>query len=345
MESRTILIIDSSKEAQILLHRYLVDIDKGFNFNILSAYSYIDALKYCKREQVQLILLDLAMNRTEGGKLFLRLSKDPYLSTIPVIILSSIGDKNVVREALKQGAKGYILKPIELPKLKKAIFDVFKLKYTITDDAHNGRSEIYIKDDIIIIEIHESFHGDFVNSVKHRLLDVALLRKSSMKRVLIMFFSIDDMEIDAATAIGFFSFYKDVRGMSQHNIKVLSGSEKLKRILRKHKDTKDIEPVPTMLKGMQILNLQLLEGGRHVIRTDHIKPGSVLYSDVYDENGTLVKNKNEVFSKEHLAGLITQGVLQLYYVKLSKDDHDIFESNLFDMSEVELHDQSKSVFK
>ena len=345
METRKILIIDSSKEAQILLRRYLMDIDTGFNFNILSAYSYIDALKYCKREQIQLILLDLAMNRTEGGKLFLRLSKDPYLSTIPVIILSSISNKNVVREALKQGARGYILKPIELPKLKKAIFDVFKLKYTITDDAHHGRSEIYIKDDIIIIEIHESFHRDFINSVKHKLLDIALLRKSSMKRVLIMFLSLDDREIDTATVIGFFSFYKDIKGMSQHNIKVLSSSEKLKKILMKHPDTKDIEPVPTMIKGMQILNLQLLEDGRKIIRTDHIKPGSILYSAVYDENGTLVKNKNEIFSKEDLAGLIKQGINQLYYVKLSTNDHNIFESDLFDISEVELHDQSKSIFK
>jgi len=343
METRTILIVDSSKEAQVLLRRYLMDIDEGFNFKILSAYSYLDALKYCKREKVQLILLDLALNRTEGGKLFLRLSKDPNLSKIPVVILSSVRSQHVIREAIKQGARGYILKPIELPKLKKAIFSIFKLKYTINDAAHHGRSEIYIKDDIIVVEIHSSFHGDFLNSVKHKLLDVALLRKSSIKRALIMILSVEDAEINLITATKFFSFYKDIKNMSQNNIKVLSCSEKLKKILSKHPDTKDIEPVPSMPRGMQILNLQLLENGKHIIRTDHIKPGSRLFSAIYDGKGNLVKNKDEVITAEDLTRLKEQGEHQLYYIKLASADSDIIDSDLFDISNVELHDRSKAI--
>src|SRR5690606_20698456 len=66
------------------------------------------ALKLIKDLQPDVALIDIVMPTFTGNQLLVKL-KECRLSTIP-IVLSMCSEPEVVREALKNGARGYLLK-------------------------------------------------------------------------------------------------------------------------------------------------------------------------------------------------------------------------------------------
>lgn len=59
-----------------------------------------------------LILMDVVMPKLNGFQATRRLSKDPATSDIPVVIVSSKNQETDRLWGLRQGAKGYLSKPV-----------------------------------------------------------------------------------------------------------------------------------------------------------------------------------------------------------------------------------------
>jgi len=72
--------------------------------------------------QVDLVLLDLRMPRMNGIEL-LQAMKTQNIQ-VPALILTTFDDHNMLIEALKAGARGYLLKDVELETLVNAISQV-----------------------------------------------------------------------------------------------------------------------------------------------------------------------------------------------------------------------------
>ncbi|MBU1996892.1 MAG: response regulator [Candidatus Omnitrophica bacterium] len=67
-----------------------------------------------KKNNIDLILLDLNMLRMNGFEVLEHRNSDPDLKDIPVVILtSSLNDKDI-EKAYELGANGYLAKPIEI---------------------------------------------------------------------------------------------------------------------------------------------------------------------------------------------------------------------------------------
>lgn len=128
-----------------------------------------------------------------------------------------------------------MLKPLNLIKLKKIIYETCNLKFTVSDSEQKGKSEVYINNDIIVVEIHDSFGNLFLNSIKHKLLEIATFTKSTLKRFLIMFISIPESDITNEKLYDFLTFYKSIHKMKQENIKILTRSEKIKKYSKRTK--------------------------------------------------------------------------------------------------------------
>lgn len=106
MSKIKILIVDDEKL-----------IRKGLKI-ILSSYSDLDiigdvsngydALEFCKNNEVDLVLMDIRMSVCDGV-LGTRLIKE-YDSSISVLILTTFNDDEYIKNAMRFGASGYLLK-------------------------------------------------------------------------------------------------------------------------------------------------------------------------------------------------------------------------------------------
>lgn len=68
-----------------------------------------------------LVLLDINMPKLNGLDLLKRLRADSRFTELPIVMLSSEAESDVVSTALKCGANQYVTKPISSEKLKKAL--------------------------------------------------------------------------------------------------------------------------------------------------------------------------------------------------------------------------------
>jgi len=82
-------------------------------------------IKTLKNQEVDIVMLDINMPEMDGVETIKVLKKEfPGVSTI---VLSTLGETRLVREMLKHGAMGYVLKNTSGDELKRAI-----------DTVHNG---------------------------------------------------------------------------------------------------------------------------------------------------------------------------------------------------------------
>jgi DNA-binding response OmpR family regulator len=117
MAGKKILIVEDDNLQLTALARRL----KSAGFEIAAARDGLTAISTARKEQPDLILLDLGLPAGDGFVVLQRLAMLINTGTIPVIVLSSrtpIGNRDAV---LKAGAVAYIHKPVDVPVLLKAI--------------------------------------------------------------------------------------------------------------------------------------------------------------------------------------------------------------------------------
>ncbi len=101
-----ILVIEDDKFLRQLVTKKLSERD----FNIAEAVDGEDGLEKAGEEDPDLILLDLILPGMDGFEVLSELKEDPELSSIPVIILSNLGQKDEIEKGLQMGAKDYLVK-------------------------------------------------------------------------------------------------------------------------------------------------------------------------------------------------------------------------------------------
>lgn len=117
-----ILIIEDDKFLRELISRKLID----EKFEIEEAVDGEEGLKKIKAIKPGLILLDLILPGIDGFEVLSKIKEDVSLSSIPVIILSNLGQREDVEKGLKLGAVDYLVKAHFTPheiveKVKKAL--------------------------------------------------------------------------------------------------------------------------------------------------------------------------------------------------------------------------------
>ena len=68
-----------------------------------------------------LILLDLNLPGTDGREVLKQLKEDENLKTIPVVVFTTSSNPKDIEVCYRYGVNGYILKPIDIDKLRKTI--------------------------------------------------------------------------------------------------------------------------------------------------------------------------------------------------------------------------------
>ena len=104
--ARILLIEDSPTESAVM-----TQLLERNGHVVLTSGSAEDGIEACRRERPDLVLMDVVLPGMNGFQATRALSRDAETKAIPVLIVSTKGMETDRAWGLRQGAKGYIVKP------------------------------------------------------------------------------------------------------------------------------------------------------------------------------------------------------------------------------------------
>ncbi len=108
MPITNILVVDDSPTDRA----YLSDLLSKNGFKVSTAESAEDCMAKVKQVRPDLVLMDVIMPGQNGFQATRALSKDESTKDIPVIICTSKGQETDKVWGMRQGAKDYVVKPV-----------------------------------------------------------------------------------------------------------------------------------------------------------------------------------------------------------------------------------------
>ncbi|PID80516.1 response regulator [bacterium DOLZORAL124_64_63] len=122
-----ILIADDSGTARMFIKQCLeISIPEDVEF--LEAANGQDALKLLKAGGVDLLVTDLNMPVLDGRELIRRVSASPRLTGLPMMVITSSGNKARQQELLDLGAQAVLRKPVNPMKIAEGLESVLNLQ-------------------------------------------------------------------------------------------------------------------------------------------------------------------------------------------------------------------------
>jgi DNA-binding response OmpR family regulator len=121
---RKIMLIDDSTTNN-LLYENILD-SEGYEVVVCDDARL--GLKKLKKEQPDLILLDLMMPRMDGFNFMEKMHSELDIKNIPVIILTAREDRSSEKRAYELGAKDYLIKPIGIAEILAKIDKILSEK-------------------------------------------------------------------------------------------------------------------------------------------------------------------------------------------------------------------------
>ena len=108
-----ILIVDDSPTEMYKL----TDMLKRHGYDVLQAVNGADGVALARLEKPDAVLMDIVMPGLNGFQATRQLTKDPETSAIPVVVVTTKDQETDMVWATRQGAKGYLTKPVDEEKL------------------------------------------------------------------------------------------------------------------------------------------------------------------------------------------------------------------------------------
>lgn len=83
-------------------------------FEIVEAVDGVDGLaKVSSQKDLSLVICDVNMPKMNGIEMLEKVKADPACSALPVVMLTTEGQPELIERAKKAGAKGWIVKPFK----------------------------------------------------------------------------------------------------------------------------------------------------------------------------------------------------------------------------------------
>lgn len=115
-----ILIVDDSAFMRTILKDIVAE-SKWAGSEIIEAENGDEAVAKCQASKPDLLLLDIVMPGKDG----IEVLKEIGFSAPSVVIVSSMGQDNVIDQAKSLGAKDYIVKPFDAKRVIESLNKIF----------------------------------------------------------------------------------------------------------------------------------------------------------------------------------------------------------------------------
>jgi two-component system chemotaxis response regulator CheY len=121
--SFNVMIVDDSNSMRAVIKKIITI--SGFQMDkCLEAGNGRQAMELLTGNWVDVIVSDINMPEVNGLELLDQLSKNDMLKEIPVIMITTEGSDERMKEAFARGAKGFIKKPFLPEEIKKVLYQV-----------------------------------------------------------------------------------------------------------------------------------------------------------------------------------------------------------------------------
>jgi len=117
--TQNILVVDDEKPLREFISRNLA----ARGFHVFSAANGLEALAIFHAERLDLIILDVMMPHMDGLELCRRIRQR---STVPILILTALGEEADKVAALDMGADDYLTKPFGVDELLARVRAIFR---------------------------------------------------------------------------------------------------------------------------------------------------------------------------------------------------------------------------
>jgi twitching motility two-component system response regulator PilH len=109
MSIKKVLIVDDSPTERY----FLTDILVKNGFSVSTAENGEEAMAKIKADKPHLILMDVVMPGQNGFQVTRAISRDPDTQDVPIIICTSKNQETDRIWGLRQGARDYVVKPVD----------------------------------------------------------------------------------------------------------------------------------------------------------------------------------------------------------------------------------------
>lgn len=116
-----VLAVDDNSISLATIEQELKD-----EYEVIPLNSGVRALQYLKKEKPDLILLDIQMELKNGIETLKEIREMKECKDIPVIMLTSMRDKEMVFDSIKLGVEDYVIKPFNKQDLRDRVDRVLK---------------------------------------------------------------------------------------------------------------------------------------------------------------------------------------------------------------------------
>lgn len=119
-----ILIVDDQHLNTVILEDKL----SAHGHEILIATNGIEAIKAAKKSIPDVILMDILMPEMDGFEACRELKKDPQTNKIPVIMITTLNDREAKIKGLESGALDFISRPVDFEEVSRKVNNLFEVQ-------------------------------------------------------------------------------------------------------------------------------------------------------------------------------------------------------------------------
>ena len=121
MESGLILVVDDDEDLRILARKAL----GRAGHEVIEADNGEEGLRLVESRKPNLVLLDLNMPGMDGFEVLKALRASEAGKSLPVIVLTALGDEESARNSFQSGATDFLAKPFTPPQLDARVRSCF----------------------------------------------------------------------------------------------------------------------------------------------------------------------------------------------------------------------------
>lgn len=132
MANKKILLVDDDPDVRLAMHVRL----KANGYDTCFASDALSSIAEARKQQPDVIILDLGLPGGDGFIVIERLKRQPSLAVIPIIVVSARDVSGNKERAIKAGAKVYLQKPVENAEL------LANIRQTLGEPEQPGDSDI-----------------------------------------------------------------------------------------------------------------------------------------------------------------------------------------------------------
>lgn len=120
--SKQILIVDDSESIREILAFSL----SNEGYQVLTACDGLDAMRFFDGRSIDLLLTDYHMPGMNGLELIVQVRQIEHYKFLPIVVLTTENQLEMIREARDSGATGWLMKPFNTLKLLQTLRKVIR---------------------------------------------------------------------------------------------------------------------------------------------------------------------------------------------------------------------------